>query len=59
MSEGICVALSARGCWECAGCGGGRSNLIYNTLPSATRMASPLTPLDSSEAKKAIISATS
>jgi hypothetical protein len=31
----------------------------YQTLPSATRMASPLTPLDSSDAKKAIISATS
>jgi hypothetical protein len=31
----------------------------YKTLPSATRMASPLTPLDSSDAKKAITSATS
>ncbi len=32
---------------------------VYQTLPSATRIASPLTPLDSSDARNAIISATS
>jgi len=32
---------------------------IYQTLPSATLIASPLTPLDSSEARNAIISPTS
>ena len=31
----------------------------YHTLPSATLIASPLTPLDSSDARNAIISATS
>jgi len=38
---------------------GGEKGSHYQTLPSATRIDSPLTPLDSSDAKNAIISATS
>ncbi len=36
-----------------------RTSTRYHTLPSATLIASPLTPLDSSDARNAIISATS